>query len=189
VWVTLVRQPETPVLEMGRQVLPRARAAEECLDGAAQLSEDHRRAPGSGGALPQRSTRSRAIWHCMTPPCVRHGMNGGFAPWDSRKPSLPSPPLPLRRQSPGCCARRAYRLSGPRPRGISPTRVGTADRWSKASVPACCAVEPRALPTKVIAARSSTRGWRSWHTRRQPGSASTSIVSRSGHARSADGCV
>jgi hypothetical protein len=48
---------------------------------------------------------------------------------------------------------------------------------------------PSLLSTKVIAARSSKRGWRSWHTRRQPGSASPGIVSRSGHARSADGCV
>jgi hypothetical protein len=42
VFVTLVRQTETQVLEMGRQVLPLARAAEECLYGAAQLSEDQR---------------------------------------------------------------------------------------------------------------------------------------------------
>ena len=42
VFVTLVRQTETPWLEMGQQVLPLARAVQECLHGATQLSEDQR---------------------------------------------------------------------------------------------------------------------------------------------------
>jgi hypothetical protein len=40
VFVTLVRQTETPWLAMGQQVLPLARAAQECLYGMPQLSED-----------------------------------------------------------------------------------------------------------------------------------------------------
>ena len=43
--------------------------------------------------------------------------------------------------------------------------------------------------TKAIAVRSSKPGWRSWRTTRPPWCASTSIVCRSGHARSADGCA
>jgi hypothetical protein len=40
VFVTLVRQTETQLLEMGQQVLPLARAAQACLHGAPQLSEE-----------------------------------------------------------------------------------------------------------------------------------------------------
>jgi hypothetical protein len=40
VFVTLVRQTETQLLAMGQQVLPLARAAQECLYGVPQLSED-----------------------------------------------------------------------------------------------------------------------------------------------------
>jgi hypothetical protein len=42
VFVTLVRQTETPWLELGQQVRPLARAAQECLHGAPQLSEEQR---------------------------------------------------------------------------------------------------------------------------------------------------
>jgi hypothetical protein len=42
VCVTLVRQTETPLLAMGQQVLPLARAAPACLHGAPQLSQDQR---------------------------------------------------------------------------------------------------------------------------------------------------
>jgi hypothetical protein len=42
VFVTLVRQTETHLLGIGQQVLPLARAAQECLHGAPQLSEDQR---------------------------------------------------------------------------------------------------------------------------------------------------
>jgi hypothetical protein len=42
VLVTLVRQTETHVLEMGEQVLPLARAAQAHLHGAIQLSEEQR---------------------------------------------------------------------------------------------------------------------------------------------------
>jgi hypothetical protein len=42
VCVTLVRQTETPLLAMGQQVLPLARATQECLYGAPQRSEDQR---------------------------------------------------------------------------------------------------------------------------------------------------
>ena len=41
-----------------------------------------------------------------------------------------------------------HRASGPRARCTSPTRVDTADPWSKASLPACCAVEPARLTYK-----------------------------------------
>ena len=50
-----------------------------------------RRSPGSGRAPPRPSTRWRAIWRSMTPPCVRRCMRGGFSRWGSRKPSIPSP--------------------------------------------------------------------------------------------------
>ena len=40
VFVTLVRQTERQLLELGEQVRPLARAAQECLHGAPQLSED-----------------------------------------------------------------------------------------------------------------------------------------------------
>jgi hypothetical protein len=42
VFVTLVRRTETQLLEMGAQVLPLARAAQEYLHGATQLSADQR---------------------------------------------------------------------------------------------------------------------------------------------------
>jgi hypothetical protein len=42
VCVTLVRQTETPLLELGQPVLALARAAQACLHGAPQLSEDQR---------------------------------------------------------------------------------------------------------------------------------------------------
>jgi hypothetical protein len=42
VCVTLVRQTETQLLEMGQPVLALARAAQACLHGAPQLSEDQR---------------------------------------------------------------------------------------------------------------------------------------------------
>jgi hypothetical protein len=42
VFVTLVRQTETQLRAMGQQVLPLARAAQECLYGVPQLSEDQR---------------------------------------------------------------------------------------------------------------------------------------------------
>jgi hypothetical protein len=42
VFVTLVRQTETQLLELGQPVRALARAAQECLHGAPQLSEDQR---------------------------------------------------------------------------------------------------------------------------------------------------
>jgi hypothetical protein len=42
VFVTLVRQTETPLLEIGQPVLALARAAQACLHGTPQLSEDQR---------------------------------------------------------------------------------------------------------------------------------------------------
>jgi hypothetical protein len=42
VFVTLVRQTETQLLELGQPVLALARAAQACLHGASQLSEDQR---------------------------------------------------------------------------------------------------------------------------------------------------
>jgi hypothetical protein len=43
VFVTLVRQTETQLLELGAQVLPLAQAAPACLHGAPQLSEEQQR--------------------------------------------------------------------------------------------------------------------------------------------------
>jgi hypothetical protein len=42
VFVTLVRQTETQLLEMGQQVVPLARAAQACLHGATRLSAEQR---------------------------------------------------------------------------------------------------------------------------------------------------
>jgi len=42
VFVTLVRQTERQLLEIGQQVLPVARATQECLHGAPELSEEQR---------------------------------------------------------------------------------------------------------------------------------------------------
>ena len=42
VFVTLVRQTETQLLELGQPVLPLARASQACLHCAPQLSEDQR---------------------------------------------------------------------------------------------------------------------------------------------------
>lgn len=66
---------------------------------------------------------------------------------------------------------------------------GAADRWSKASWPACGVVEQGASPTKAIAARSFTQGWRSWRTMRRRWCGYPRIVGRSARARFADGCV
>jgi hypothetical protein len=41
-FVTLVRQTETQLLELGHAILPLARAAQQCLHGAMPLSEDQR---------------------------------------------------------------------------------------------------------------------------------------------------
>jgi hypothetical protein len=75
VLVTLVRQTETPLLELGAQVLPLARAAPECLHGAPQLSEEqqrrldtqlmvaieaHHRIEGQS----RRLTQGKALPHC-----------------------------------------------------------------------------------------------------------------------------
>ena len=42
VFVTLVRQTERQLLEIGQQVLPLARATQACLHGAPELSEEQR---------------------------------------------------------------------------------------------------------------------------------------------------
>ena len=75
VFVTLVRQTETQLLELGHQVLPLAWAAQACLHGTPQLSEDqrarldtqltaaleahHRIEPQS-----RRLTQGKALAHC-----------------------------------------------------------------------------------------------------------------------------
>jgi hypothetical protein len=75
VFVTLVRQTERQLLEMGEPVLTLARAAQECLHGAPQLSEDqqarldtqltvaleaHRRIAHQS----RRLTQGKALPHC-----------------------------------------------------------------------------------------------------------------------------
>jgi hypothetical protein len=75
VFVTLVRQTETQLLELGEQVRPLARAAQECLHGAPQLSEDQqtRRDTQLTVALKahhqidhqsRRLTQGKALPHC-----------------------------------------------------------------------------------------------------------------------------
>jgi hypothetical protein len=237
VFVTLVRQTERPLLEMGHQVLPLAWAAQACLQGAPQLPADQRarldiqltaaleahdrieaqsrrltqgkalahykivnandptiapickgksncpaqfgRKPGiiaepAAGFIfalhlpvgnpsdvryveplvdkveraiawvrtrpPWPSTRWPVIWRSMTLPCVRRCTSAGFSPWASRKPSIPFPRRLRRRTSSTAWTRRTCTTSGLHPRCTSPTRVATADQWSKASLPVCCVV-------------------------------------------------
>jgi hypothetical protein len=74
-FVTLVRQTETPLLEMGQQVLPLARAAQACLHGAPQVSQDQRARLDTqlAAALEahhriesqaRRLTQGKALGHC-----------------------------------------------------------------------------------------------------------------------------
>jgi hypothetical protein len=75
VFVTLVRQTETHLLEMGEQVLPLARAARESLHGATPLSADqqarlHTQLPAALEAQhrierqSRRLTQGKALSHC-----------------------------------------------------------------------------------------------------------------------------
>jgi hypothetical protein len=75
VFVTLVRQTETQLLAMGAQVLPLARAAQECLHGAPQLSEEQQRRLDTQLAVAleaqhrierqsRRLTQGKALPHC-----------------------------------------------------------------------------------------------------------------------------
>jgi hypothetical protein len=75
VFVTLVRQTETQLLELGEQVLPLARAAQACLPSTMQLSEDQRARLDSQltAALEahqriahqsRRLTQGKALTHC-----------------------------------------------------------------------------------------------------------------------------
>ena len=75
VFVTLVRQTETQLREMGQQVLPLARAAQACLHGAPQLSQDQRARLDTqlAAALEahhriesqsRRLTQGKALGHC-----------------------------------------------------------------------------------------------------------------------------
>ena len=285
-FVTLVRQTETQLLELGHPVLPLARAAQQWLHGATPLSEDQRarldtqltaalEAHQRIAHQSRRLTQGKAVAHgkivnaydpTIAPICkgksncpAQFGRKSGIIaepaagfifglhlpvgnPSDtsyvqplvdkvqqaiarvatSPRPAIhslagdlafndaalrevlhqqgiltvgipktvePLPPSPapedvLRLLHEGDLPRARTRA-----RWILHTRVDTADPWSKASLPACCAVEQRTSPTKVIAARSSKQGWPSWRTTRRRWSASTSIGCRNGHASSADGCV
>ena len=75
VFVTLVRQTETHLLELGQQVVPLAWAAQACLHGATRLSGDQRRRLGTQltAALEahhriqsqsRRLTQGKALRHC-----------------------------------------------------------------------------------------------------------------------------
>jgi hypothetical protein len=75
VFVTLVRQTETHLLELGQEVLPLAWAAQACLHGATWLSEDQRARLGTQltAALEahhrlrsqsRRLTQGKALRHC-----------------------------------------------------------------------------------------------------------------------------
>jgi hypothetical protein len=75
VFVTLVRQTETQLLEVGQQVRPLARAAQECLHGAPQLTEDQQarldiqltaalEAHDRIQHQSRRLTRGKALSHC-----------------------------------------------------------------------------------------------------------------------------
>jgi hypothetical protein len=75
VFVTLVRQTETPLLELGQPVLALAQAAQACLHGAPQLSEDQRvrldtqltvalQAHHRIAHQSRRLTQGKALTHC-----------------------------------------------------------------------------------------------------------------------------
>jgi hypothetical protein len=75
VFVTLVRQTETQLLEMGQQVVPLAWAAQSCLHGATQLSEEQRvrldtqlttvlEAHHRIASQSRRLTQGKALPHC-----------------------------------------------------------------------------------------------------------------------------
>jgi hypothetical protein len=75
VFVTLVRQTETQLLELGQPVLALARAAQACLHGAPQLSEDQRvrldtqltaalQAHHQIAHQSRRLTQGKALRHC-----------------------------------------------------------------------------------------------------------------------------
>jgi hypothetical protein len=75
VFVTLVRQTERPLLELGQQVLPLARAAQECLHSAPQLSQDQQRRRNTQLTVAlkahhriehqsRRLTQGKALPHC-----------------------------------------------------------------------------------------------------------------------------
>jgi DDE family transposase len=75
VFVTLVRQTETHLLELGQPVLALARAAQACLHGAPQLSEDQRvrldtqltaalQAHHRIAHQSRRLTQGKALTHC-----------------------------------------------------------------------------------------------------------------------------
>ena len=75
VFVTLVRQTETQLLELGQPVLALARAAQACLHGAPQLSEDQRvrldtqltaalQAHHRIAHQSRRLTQGKALTHC-----------------------------------------------------------------------------------------------------------------------------
>jgi hypothetical protein len=286
VFVTLVRQTETQLLDLGQPVLALARATQACRHGTPQLSEDQRvrldtqltaalQAHHRIEHQSRRLTQGKALSHCkivnaydstIAPICKG---KSNYPAQFGRKPGIIAEPaagfifalhLPVGNPSDASYVEplidkveQAIARVGTRPtpaihslagdlalndaalrealheRGIltvgiprtveplppsptpedvfrsledadlhhirtptrcsSPTRVGTAVPWSKASLRACCAVERRASPTKVTAVRSSKRGWPSWRTTRQSWSAFTSIGSRSGHACTAEGCA
>jgi hypothetical protein len=77
VFVTLVRQTETQLLERGQPVLALARAAQACLHGASQLSEDQRvrldtqltaalQAHHRIAHQSRRLTQGKALTHCKS---------------------------------------------------------------------------------------------------------------------------
>ena len=286
VFVTLVRQTEMQLLALGQPVLALARAAQACLHGAPQLSEDQRvrlntqlaaalKAHHRIAHQSRRLTQGKTLSHCkivnaydatiapickgksncpaqfgrkpgiiaepaagfifalhlpvgnpsdagyveplidkveqaldrvrMRPTLSIHSLAGdlalndtalrkalharGFSPWASRQPSLPSPCRRPRKTSSGSCTKRTCTTYAPRLRCTAHTPVGTADRWSKASLPVCCVVELGVSATKAIAGRSSKQRWRSWRITQRRWCAFTSTVCRSGRARSADGCA
>ena len=77
VFVTLVRQTEAPLLELGTQVVPVARAAQACLHGAPQLSDEQQRrldtqltvaleAHHQSERQSRRLTQGKALPHCKS---------------------------------------------------------------------------------------------------------------------------
>jgi hypothetical protein len=98
VFVTLVRQTETQLLERGQPVLALARAAQACLHGASQLSEDQRvrldtqltaalQAHHRIAHQSRRLTQGKALTHCK----IVNAYDPTIAPICQGKSNCPAP--------------------------------------------------------------------------------------------------
>ena len=216
VFVTLVRQTETRLLEMGAQVLPLARAAQDYLHGAthvsagqrvrlhtqltAALDAHHRIAHQS-----RRLTQGKALSHCK----IVNAYDPTIAPICKGKSNCPAQfgrkPGIIAEPAAGFIFALHLPVGNPSDvRYVEPlvdkveqaiTRVRTRPTLAIHSLAGDLALNDATLREALHAqgiltvGRLSKQGWLLWRTTRPPWSISTSIVSRSGHACSAEDCA